>query len=147
MIDRVLGRVKYDDDDLCVLTYYRKELAGSPEKFFRVLDKIKGPWNQENAVRQGVVDLFEAGRRDLVIPLANALGKRTFNGKSLKDEAIQMAFHTGAGRDNQDMVGLYYVHPAITSEEYVYGLNVSWNDGKPNQVFPFLLKQADRGSL
>ena len=42
---------------------------------------------------------------------------------------------------------LYYEHPAITSEEYAYGLYASWNDGKPNQVFPFLLKQADQGDL
>ena len=41
----------------------------------------------------------------------------------------------------------YYEHPAITSEEYLGGLNVSWNKGKPNQVFQFLLKQADQGDL
>ena len=51
MIDKVLGRVEYDDYDLCDLTDYRPELAGSPEKFFRVLDKIKDPRNQERAVR------------------------------------------------------------------------------------------------
>ena len=51
MIDDVLGGIKYDDDDLCYLTDYRPELAGSPEKFFRVLDKIKDPGMQENAVR------------------------------------------------------------------------------------------------
>ena len=41
MIDGVLGGIKYDDYDLPYLTNYRPELAGSPEKFFRVLDKIK----------------------------------------------------------------------------------------------------------
>ena len=50
MIDGVLGRIKYDDNDLRYLTYYRPELAGSPEKFFRVLDKIKDPRKQEMAV-------------------------------------------------------------------------------------------------
>ena len=43
MIDGVLGRVEYDDVDLTHLTDYRPELAGSPEKFFRVLDKIREP--------------------------------------------------------------------------------------------------------
>ena len=61
--------------------------------------------------------------------------------------AIQMAFYEGAKRGNQDIVELYYEHPAITSEEYAGGLYGSWNDGKPNQVFQFLLKQADQGDL
>ena len=43
MIDDVLGGIEYIDYDLCNLTDYRPELAGSPEKFFRVLDKIKDP--------------------------------------------------------------------------------------------------------
>ena len=90
MIDDVLGRIEYDDDDLCNLTDYRPELAGSPEKFFRVLDKIKDPEMQEMAVRVGVSNLFKAGRHDLVVPLVNALGKRTFKSERLKEEAIQM---------------------------------------------------------
>ena len=142
-----LRRIDYDDDDLYYLTDYRPELAGSPEKFFRVLDKIKEPKKQEEAVRWGVINLFKAGRHDLVVPLVNALGKRTFKSKSLKDVAIQGAFCEGAERGNQDIVELYCEHPAITSEEYADGLSESWNDGKPNQVFPFLLKQADQGDL
>ena len=47
MIDDVLEEIEYDDDDLCYLTDYRPELAGSPEKFFRILDKIKEPKMQE----------------------------------------------------------------------------------------------------
>ena len=147
MIDDVLGRIKYDDDDLGNLTDYRPELAGSPEKFFRVLDKIKEPEMQEGAVRVGVENLFEAGKHDLVVPLVNALGKRTFKSESLKDAAIQMAFCEGAKRGNQDIVELYCEHPAVTSERYADGLYGSWNDGRPNQVFPFLLKQADQGDL
>ena len=83
----------------------------------------------------------------MVVPLVNALGKRTFKSKSLKEEAIQAAFYEGAERGNQDIVGLYCEHPAITSEKYADGLYESWNDGKPNQVFQFLLEQADQGDL
>ena len=50
MIDEVLGGVEYNDHDLRDLTSYRPELAGSPEKFFRVLDKIEDPEKQERAV-------------------------------------------------------------------------------------------------
>ena len=47
MIDGVLGKVKYYDYDLYGLTNYRPELADSPEKFFRILDKIGEPENQD----------------------------------------------------------------------------------------------------
>ena len=95
----------------------------------------------------GVLSLFGAGRHDLIVPLVNALGKRTSNGDRLKEGATRTAFEQGACRDNQDIVELYCEHPAITSEEYADGLHGSWNDGKPNQVFPFLLEQADQGDL
>ena len=98
MIDGVLGRINYNDKNLRNLTKYRPELAGSPEKFFRVLDKIEDPEEQEIAVREGVRNLFKAGKHDLVVPLVNALGKRTFKSKSLKDVAIQKAFREGTER-------------------------------------------------
>ena len=60
IIDEVLGKVKYDDYDLWDLTNYRSELAGSPEKFFRILDKIKEPKNQEYAVRCGCQQLVRS---------------------------------------------------------------------------------------
>ena len=94
MIDGVLERVKYDDDDLDGLTNYRPELAGSPEKFFRVLDKIKRPRTQELAVRLGVFNLLKAEKHDLVVPFVIALGKRTFKNNSLEDVAIQIGIYS-----------------------------------------------------
>ena len=123
MIDDVLGRIEYDDNDLGGLTDYRPELAGSSEKFFRVLDKIENPETQALVVYWGVLrSLLAARKRDLVAPLVNALGKRTFKNDHLKDEAIWSAFCVGANSNNQDIVELYYEHPAITSEEYADGL-------------------------
>ena len=147
MIDSVLGRFNYDDNDLYDLTNYRPELAGSPEKFFRVLDRIEDPEKQELTVQWGVRSLFVAGRHDLVVPLVNALGKRTFKSRSLEGEAILTAFYEGAKRGNQDIVELYYEHLVITSDEYAIGLYWSWNNGKPNQVFQILLGQTDQGDL
>ena len=147
MIDSVFERIKYIDNDLYDLTNYRPELAGSPEKFFRVLDKIKEPERQESAVRLGVENLFKAGKHDLVVPLVNALGKRTFKSDRLKEEAIQTAFWEGAKRGNQDIMEEYYGHPAVTSGRYAGGLKASWNNGEPNQVFSFLLDHADQGDL
>ena len=98
-------------------------------------------------VRGGVIGLFEAGRHDLVVPLVNALGERTFKSDRLKEEAIQTAFYQWTKRGNQAIVGVYCEHPAITSREYADGLYDSWNDGEPNQVFPFLLERADQGDL
>ena len=54
MIDGVLGRIEYNDYDLRYLTNYRPELAGSPEKFFRVLDKIEDPENARGVLFVGV---------------------------------------------------------------------------------------------
>ena len=50
MVDQVLKKIEYDDDDLIDLTDYRPELAESHESFFKVIDKIKDPKNQEEAV-------------------------------------------------------------------------------------------------
>jgi hypothetical protein len=147
MIDDVLEKVRCNDFELGGLTNYRPELAGSPEKFFRVLDRIEDPKRQEEVVRVGVYNLLKVGRHDLVAPLVNALGKRTSNGERLKDVAIQRAFVEGAGGSNQYIVEEYYEHHTITSGWYAYGLRGSWNDGKPNQVFQFLLRQADQGDL
>ena len=118
MIDEVFGGISYDDYDLRGLTIYRPELAGSPEKFSRILDRIKKPKDREAAVEYGLRNLFIAGRHDLVVPLVNALGKRTFKSKRLKDVAIQKAFREGTEGGNQDIAEEYYEHPAITSEEY-----------------------------
>ena len=92
----------------------------------------------------GVGNLFDAGKHDLVVPLVNALGKRTFNGRSLKDAAIQTAFWEGTRRGNQDLMELYCERPAITAKDYADGLHASWNHGRPNQVFQFLLNKLTK---
>ena len=50
MVDQVLKKIKYDDHDLMDLTNYRPELAESHDVFFKVIDKINDPKNQEMAV-------------------------------------------------------------------------------------------------
>ena len=52
-VDQVLKKIKYDDYDLRDLTDHRPELAESHENFFKVIDKIKDPENQEMAVEIG----------------------------------------------------------------------------------------------
>ena len=122
MVDQVLKKIKYDDDDLMDLTNHRPELAESHDKFFKVIDKIKDPENQEWAVRWGVINLFNAKKHDSVIPLINALEKRQFNGRNLKNVAIQEAFYEGALRGIKYIVEEFHEHPAITSERYANGL-------------------------
>ena len=116
IVDQVLKKIKYDDDDLRYLTDYRPELAESHENFFKVIDKIKDPRNQERAVRWGVINLFNAKKHDSVIPLINALEKRHIEGRNLKDVAIQQAFDEGATRGIKYIVEEFHEHPAITSE-------------------------------
>ena len=122
IVDQVLKKIEYDDDDLMYLTSYRPELAESHDNFFKAIDKIKNPENQEWAVKWGVSNLFNAKKHASVIPLINALEKRQFNGRNLKDVAIQQAFHQGAKRGIKDIVEEFHEHPAITPERYANGL-------------------------
>ena len=105
IVDEVLKKIEYDDDDLMDLTYYRPELAESHDNFFKVIDMIKNPKNQEKAVEDGVSNLFDAKKHDSVIPLINALENRLFNGRNLKDAAIQQAFHEGVYDGHQRYCG------------------------------------------
>ena len=114
-VDEVLKKIEYNDDDLMDLTDYRPELAESHEGFFKVIDKIKNPENQELAVRCGVINLFNAKKHDSVIPLINALESSTLS-RNVKDAAIQQAFYEGATRGIKDIVEKFHEHPAITSE-------------------------------
>ena len=80
--------------------------------------------------------------------MINALEKRQFNGKNLKNFTIQEVFYEGAMRGIEDIVGKFHEHPAITSWEYAEGLNLSWRFDEPKKmVFPFLVSQADQGDL
>ena len=146
-VDEVLKKINYNDDDLMYLTEYRPELAESHEGFFKAIDKIKDPENQEQAVMIGVINLFNAKKHDSVIPLINALEKRQFNGRNLKNVAIQKHFIEGASRGIKDIVEEFHEHPAITSKEYADGLIGSWDNDKSSQSFTFLLAQADQSDL
>jgi hypothetical protein len=143
-VDDVLEKINYTDDDLINLTTYRPELAESHETFFKVIDKIKGPTYQEWAVKWGVIKLFDAKKHASVVPLINALEKRQFKGRTLENAAIQEAFKSGTLRSIKYFVEEFHEHPAITHEEYAYGLIVSW---EKLDVFQFLLDQADQGDL
>jgi len=149
IVDQVLENIEYNDDDLIGLTTCRPELAEpkSHENFFKAIDKIKKPGNQEGAVMIGVISLFNAKQHGLVIPLINALEKRPFNGRSLTNAAIQQAFYEGAERGVKDIVEKSHEHSAITPEIYANGLIKAWNRDKSKIVFSFLLSQADQGDL
>ena len=73
-------------------------------------------------MRWGVINLFNAKKHDSVIPLINALEKIPFNGRKLKNVAIQRAFYPGAWRGIKYIVEEFHEHPAITSERYADGL-------------------------
>ena len=76
IVDEVLKKIKYNDDDLSDLTNHRPELAESHDGFFKVIDKINDPRKSRRAVGRGVYNLFYAKKHDSVIPLINALESR-----------------------------------------------------------------------
>jgi hypothetical protein len=65
----------------------------------------------------------------------------------LQNAAIHMTFDQGAWKGIKSIVEKFHEYPAITYKRYAEGLFSSWNKGKPNPVFPFLLEQADQGDL
>jgi hypothetical protein len=147
IVDQVLKKINYNDIDLIFLINYRPELAESHDKFFKVINKIRYLCSQEFAIERAVIDLFKANKHDSVIPLIDALEKRTFNGRRFKNVAVQCAFYEGACYGIKDIVREFHEHLAITSEEYAKGLIGSWEHGKSKTTFPFLLSQADQGDL
>ena len=146
-IDGVFDKIICKDAELENLIQYRRELTTSHEKLVSILDKIVRWDYQKRAVRCIVGELLRIGDHGRVISLVNALGKKASNGESLQDVAIQVAFFEGARKGTQSIVELYCNHPAITSKEYAGGLHLSWNTGKPSQVFQFLFGQADVDDL
>ena len=99
------------------------------------------------AVHGGVNNLFKAGKHDLVVPLVNALGKRTFKSKRLKYVAIQWAFW----KELKEAIKTLWKNIVNIPQSPLRNMPMDCidlgTDGKPNQVFPFLLKQADQGDL
>ena len=146
MVDEVLNKIKYDDEDLCYLTRDRPELAESHANFFKLMSKIQDPRYQNVAVSEGVNNLFKANKHDSVIPLIDALESSTLS-RTVKDHAIQQAFYEGAWRGIKYFVERFHEHPAITSKDYANGLVNSWKWGKSTPDFRFLLNQADQGDL
>jgi hypothetical protein len=85
IINQVLEKIKYNDDDLEGLTFHRPELAESHDQFFKVMGRINAPEYQEAAVAYGVFILFDAKKHVSVISLIDALGKRQFNGRNVAE--------------------------------------------------------------
>ena len=60
VVEKVLKKIEYDDNDLFFLAGYRPEIAESHENFFNSIDMIKISKKQEETVKWGVLSLFNA---------------------------------------------------------------------------------------
>jgi hypothetical protein len=146
VVDEVLKKIDYIDYELMYLTKCRPELVESHDNFFKVIDKIRDPENQEVAVQWGVTNLFKAEKQGSVIPLIDALEKRPFDGRRLKNPAIQQVFYEGVVSGIKDIVEEFHEHHAITPEKYANELIYTRNCNRP-LAFQFLLTHADQGDL
>ena len=77
---------------------------------------IRTPKWQEEAVERGVFNLFYAKKHDFVIPLINALEKRSFKDRSLESVAIDKHLMKQHVSGIKGIVKGFHEHPAITSE-------------------------------
>ena len=66
IVDDVLNKIDYNDDDLKFLTNHRPELAESHEGFFKAIDTIRNPKNQERAFECGVTNMLDAEKHILL---------------------------------------------------------------------------------
>ena len=146
IINGVLKKVGYNDDDLCDLTEYRPELAGLPKKFFNVLDRMEEPEMQEKAVQAGIFNLIKTGKHNSVVPLIDAW-KRVFKSEILKDMAIQWAFYKGAEKGHQDIVEEYQEHPSDHITEIWSWIECILEQGQPKSSLSLLLEQARRSLM
>jgi len=143
---KVLEKIKCDDSDLASLTMHRPELAEYHETFFNVIDTIKDPKYQTEAVGLSVSFLIRDGRYASVDSLIHALENRQFKSGNLKNVAVQMAFDQGAAYNVEYFVKKFHYHPAITHGGYAKGLCQSCTSRKWT-IFQFLVSQADQGDL
>ena len=140
LVDGVLKRITYEDDDLVFLARDRPELARSLEKFFNILGKMKHLAGQELAIYWCLRSLFDDRKYSLVIRLIHALEMR-FRSQTLNDAAVRSAFDISAMRGTRYFVNKFYGHPAVTHKTYADALEKSWDYGKPDANFEFLLSQ------
>ena len=121
-------------------------MACSPTNFLDLLGRIKNPKTQEDAVGKGIFGTFDSSRYDCIDPLLDALENSTFD-NHLKDVAIQKVFEWGAAFRQDNWVGRFLDHPAITPEVYANRLLATARDEKQYTLFPILLKEADLEDL
>ena len=84
IVDQVLEKIEYKDSTLILLINGRLDLAEFPESFFKAIDEMEHPTNQELAVKWCIQILSDAQKDAPILPLINALEKRLFNGRTLK---------------------------------------------------------------
>ena len=87
----------------------------------KLIDKINDPYNQEEAVEGGVINLFKTKKYDSVISLIDALEKRQFKSGTLKDIAIQQHFMMEHIRSIKYIVEEFHNHPSITPKSMQLG--------------------------
>jgi len=145
MIEEAFKVFKFSQDDLKWVAS-EPELMCSPDNLFNLLGKIEKHGDQEEAIDDGVENLFEGKRTECLEPLLHALeGKESF--RHLKDVAIKKAFMEGSYHGNKPIVERFHDHPAVSVEDYAYGLIYSGKRSTQDPNFIFLLGEADQDDL
>lgn len=127
----------------------QSELLGSPEIYLDLFGKIITPEVQEFALEIGINELFfGVGSRSYAAPLLIAIEDKVFMSERLKTVAIQSIFHgMTALWGDQEWIGKFQDHPAITPEVYGLALVTSGRYDAQDPRFLQLLAKADQGDL
>ena len=126
------------------------DLACKTDKFIHLLGKITDKGDQEQAVRNGVDELFDANKPEYLDPLLFALQSEP----SLDPNLTKVAINELSGppliyTDNRTLYAKrFFDHPAVSAEDYSVVLYDSYRSNDPKHVlFHWLLTRADSRDL
>ena len=145
-IKEALERVKFSEEDLIGATSCSK-LVCSPKELLDLLNRIKTPAGQGEALENGIEGLFDDNRTECIDPLLNALEDKELLGINLGNVALQALFKVAAQKRNEKWVKELYDHPALTHAIYGPVLFASVKNDRESPACQWLLANADEGSF
>ena len=149
LIDKVFDKLDFPDSFLTSVAS-RVDLTCVPDRYVYLLKKITDKAKREEAVKGGVLALFQGSKTECLDPLISALESTPTWGTAVKNIAIRTAFNLAPDHGiNQGVwAKRFFDHPAVSAVDYSHALYNAYKDWTPhNELFYWLVVRADRQDL